>query len=66
MDPEWAKKISRHRDRINTANVTKDELGEYIKTKVYIHIQENFIDYILWIVFQEEFEGFITKDFRHI
>jgi len=47
MDPEWVEKILRHRDGIDIANAIKDELGEYIKTKVYVYIQENFIDYTL-------------------
>jgi len=38
MDPKWAKKILRYGDGINIANAIKDELGEYIETKVYVHI----------------------------
>jgi len=38
MDPKWAEKILKHRDRINIANAIKDKLGEYVETKVYIHI----------------------------
>jgi len=34
--------------------------------KIYMHVWENFIDYTLWTVFKEEFEGFTTKDFRCI
>jgi len=66
MDPKWAKKILKYGDGINIANTTKDELGEYVEMKVYIYIQENFTDYILWTVFKEEFEGFTTKDFRRM
>ena len=66
MDPKWAKKILRYGDGINIANAIKDELGEYIETKVYVHIQENFTDYILQTVFKEEFKGFTTKDFRRM
>jgi len=66
MDPKWAEKILGHRDGINIANATKDKLGEYVETKVYVYTQENFIDYILWIVFKEEFKGFTTKDFRRM
>jgi len=37
MDPKWAEKILRHRDGINIANATKDKLGEYVETKVYVY-----------------------------
>jgi hypothetical protein len=37
-----------------------------VATKVYIHVQEEFIDYILWIVFQEEFYRFIADNFKRI
>ena len=45
--PKWAEKILKHRDGIDIANAIKDELGEYIKTKIYIYIWKNFTDYIL-------------------
>ena len=63
---EWYKKILKYNNGITTVIVSKDELGDYIAIKVYIHTQENFTDYILWTVFKEEFEGFITEDFRHM
>jgi hypothetical protein len=56
----------KHGNGITTTIASKDELGDYIAIKVYIHIQENFIDYILWTVFKEEFKGFTTKDFRRM
>jgi len=34
--------------------------------KIYKYIYENFIDYTLRLLFQEEFKGFTTKDFRKI
>ena len=66
MDSEWAKKILRYGDGINTANAIKDKLGEYVETKVYVYTQENFTDYTLWTVFKEEFKGFTTEDFRYM
>jgi len=63
---EWYKKISKHGNRITAAIASKDELGDYVAIKVYIYIQENFIDYTLWTVFKEEFEGFTIEDFRRM
>jgi hypothetical protein len=63
---EWYEKISKHGDGITAATASKDELGDYVATKVYVHTQENFTDYTLWTVFKEEFEGFTTEDFRRM
>jgi len=35
---EWYEKILKHGDGITTATASKDELGDYIATKVYVHI----------------------------
>jgi hypothetical protein len=44
----------------------KEELGEYVTIKVYIYVQEEFTDYTLWTVFQEEFYRFTINDFKRI
>ena len=66
MELLWAEKITKHNNRIIAATATKEELGEYVTIKVYIHIQEEFTDYTLWTIFQEEFHGFTTDDFKRI
>ena len=66
MELLWAEKITKHDNGIIAATTTKEELGEYVTTKVYIYIQEEFTDYILWTVFQEEFEGFTADDFKRM
>ena len=66
MDPEWKEKITRYSYRINIVTVLKKDLKEYIEIKIYKYIYENFTDYILQLLFQEEFKGFIIKDFRKI
>ena len=38
MELLWAKKITKHSNRIIAAIATKEELGEYITIKVYIHV----------------------------
>ena len=47
MELLWAKKITKYSNRIIAATATKEELGEYITTKVYICMQEEFTDYTL-------------------
>ena len=66
MDPEWKKRIAKYNYRINVVTALKEDLEKYIKTKIYKYIYENFIDYILQLLFQKEFEGFTIKDFKKI
>jgi len=66
MDPKWKERIARHGYGIDIATALEEDLEEYIKTKIYKYIYENFTDYILRLLFQEEFEGFTIKDFRKI
>src|SRR6266568_5671577 len=66
MDPEWAEKVSRLGDRVDTENATQNDLEEYVATKIYLHNYENFIDFSLWTVFKEEFENFTTTDFKRL
>ena len=47
MDPKQKEKIARHSYRINIATALKEDLKEYIKTKIYKYIYKNFMDYIL-------------------
>ena len=47
----WAKKIIKYSNGIIAAIAIKEELGEYVTIKVYIHMQEEFTDYTLWTVF---------------
>jgi hypothetical protein len=47
MELLWAKKITKYSDGIITATATKEELGEYITIKVYIYMQEEFINHTL-------------------
>ena len=64
MELLWAEKIIKYSNGIITAIATKEELGEYITIKVYIHIQEEFTDYTLQTIFQEEFYGFTADNFK--
>ena len=66
MEINQKKRIARHGYGINIATALEEDLEEYIKTKIYKYIYKNFTDYILQLLFQEEFKGFTIKDFRKI
>ena len=66
MELLQAEKIIKYNDGIIAAIAIKKELGEYITTKVYIYIQEEFTDYTLQTIFQEEFYRFTADDFKKI
>ena len=66
MDPKWKERIARYSYGINIATTLKKDLEEYMEIKIYKYIYKNFMDYILQLLFQEEFKGFTIKDFRKI
>src|SRR5271170_1233488 len=66
MDPKWKERIARHGYGIDVATASEEDLEEYMETKIYEYTYENFTDYTLWSLFQEEFEGFTIEDFRKI
>ena len=66
MDSKWKERIARYSYRINIATALKEDLKEYMETKIYKYIYKNFTDYILQLLFQEEFKGFTIKDFGKI
>ena len=66
MDPEQKERIARYSYKINIITALKKDLKEYIKIKVYKYIYKNFTDYILQLLFQEEFKGFTIEDFGKI
>ena len=65
-EEEWAKMVIEYRYRIDADEATKEELAEFVQTMIYIHETEDLIDNDLWLVFQEQFEGFTVESFRKI
>ena len=51
MASEWETKIARHADGIDLTTATKDELAEYVNTKIYENKKGNFTDCTLWSLF---------------
>jgi len=64
MEINWKKRIARHSYRIDIATTLKEDLEEYMEIKISKYIYKNFTDYILRLLFQEEFKGFTIKNFR--
>ena len=44
-------KVRKHSNRINLGEITKDEQAKFVKTKIYIHKKEDFLDNTLWTIF---------------
>ena len=53
----WTQKINKWGDGIDTVTATKEDFGEYVETKVYVHKREGFSDFTLWSLYKKEFEG---------
>ena len=51
---------------MDVATALKEDLEEYVETKIYKYIYKNFTDYILWSLFQEDFKGFTADNFKKI
>ena len=66
MDSEWTAKVQKHSYGINTESAMKEELEEYIETRIYMYRYRNFTDYMLWTVFQKDFEDFTADTFRKV
>jgi hypothetical protein len=63
-EQEWAMKVRKYGGGIDLGKTTKDELAEFVETKIYMHEKEDFSDNTLWTVFREEFKEFTLEDFR--
>ena len=66
-EKEWAVMASKYGYRIDVDKAIKDELVEFVQTIIYIYeIQDHLIDNDLWLIFLEQFQGFIVKSFKKI
>jgi hypothetical protein len=51
MEIDWKERIAKYGYGIDLETTTNDDLMEYIETKMYLYIQHNLTDYLLWTVF---------------
>jgi hypothetical protein len=61
---EWRDTMEKFKDGIDAAKATKDELGDYIETRIHVYTRDNFKDYTLWGIYLEDFQGWTMEDFR--
>ena len=64
MEIDQKERITKYNNRIDLETATDNNLAEYIETKIYLYIQHNLIDFLLWTVFQEDFKNFTLKLFK--
>ena len=64
MEINQKERIAKYSYGINLKTAIDNNLTEYIETKIYLYTRFNFIDYLLWIVFQEDFKDFILEIFK--
>ena len=64
MEINWKERIAKYSYGIDLETTTDNDLTVYVETKMYLYVRYNLIDYLLWIVFQEDFKDFILKLFK--
>ena len=47
MDSEWKERIAKYGYGIDITTALKEDLEEYMETKIYKYIYKNFMDYTL-------------------
>jgi hypothetical protein len=65
-EKEWAEMASKYGYGIDADEATKEEMVEFVQTVIYLHKTEDLTDNDLWLVFQEQFEGFTVESFKKI
>ena len=66
MEIDWKERIAKYGYRIDLEITTNDDLMEYMETKIYLYTRHNLTDYLLWIVFQEDFKDFMPELFKQV
>jgi len=51
MEINWKERIARYGYGIDVVTALEEDLEEYVETKIYEYIYENFTDYILRLLF---------------
>ena len=57
---------SKYRYGIDTDEAIKNKLVEFVQTVIYIYETQDLTDMDLWVIFQEQFEGFTVESFKKI
>ena len=66
MEINWKERIAKYGYGIDLETATDDDLTVYIETKMHLYTRHNLTDYLLWTVFQEDFEDFTPELFKRV
>ena len=60
----WNEKVKKWRYGIDINNAERDEVQEYIQTKLYFYVEDKVQDSDLWELFREDFKDFSANVFK--
>ena len=64
IEKNWEEEAIKWEDGINPMEVTKDELTDYVRCKMYIYTEiHDQLDWTLWESFQWDFRNFTVNTF---
>ena len=67
IEKNWEEEATKWEDGINPMEVTKDELTDYVRCKMYIYTEiHDQLDWTLWESFQWDFGNFTVNTFTQI
>ena len=66
-EKDWEEEATKWENGINPTEVTKDELTDYLRCKMYVYTEiHNQLDHTLWESFQGDFKDFTVDIFTQI
>ena len=66
-EKDWEEEAAKWEDGINPTEVTKDELTDYVRCKMYVYTEiHDQLDSTLWESFQGDFKDFTVDIFTKI
>ena len=66
IEKEWAVMANKYGYGINADEAIKDKLVEFAQMIIYIYKTQDLVDMDLWVIFLEQFEGFMVESFKKI
>ena len=65
-EEDWSKLVKKQEDGISLKEVTKAQLKEYTRIKIWFYEIEAISDFTLWNLFRMDFKDFIAKIFSKL
>ena len=65
-EKEWAVIANKYGYGIDADKAIKNKLVEFAQTIIYIYKTQDLVDIDLWVIFLEQFKGFIVESFKKI